>query len=366
MSGRVLTHAQLARQAKLIQGHETTKVYGDRSQLTQDDNFVYLNFTKKNNTLTTEDVVARFQTTRSQAILTNPNDYLVAVERFKIPAEGIPQFVFKDDSTYELIMSYDGATVREFLTWVPTSVPQIARQWVFNFQHMLNIINATYVSVYNALKILKPAMPNDHPPFITYDSNSNLFKLFYDETWIAVDTAKFGMNDAIYQLFSFHSNAILFSLSNQNVDYYEFVAENVTNNYVVGTTPLYPNNANYFYSQQSYKTINAWSPVSRIIINSHDLPIRKELIASANSQSQGILTDFVPNHENSVDNLEYIFNASSDHRWHDMITTSEFRNTDISVTWEDYLGNVYIVPISFGREASLKLVFKQRGDIVTG
>lgn len=355
-----LTHALNARLDKLEIKHAQQKLWGKTSQLTQDDHFIYFNSNLKNTSLTTEDIKAEFEANRRDNILENPSDFVCAIDRFKIPSNLIPIMEFEDNIN-EVIMTYDGAEVREYVQWVPTSVPQITRQWIFHYQHFLDMLNTTISSVHAALLILKPALPNDIP-FVTYNSDTNLFDLYFDETWLAVDTAKLGFNQPLSSLFEFHRDAIL--LANESVDYYELVAENTFNNFIALTTPLVPYSANFYISHQPFTTINTWSPISRILISTNRLPIRRELIASQQSVSEQILTDFVPNHDD-VNNLEYIFNAGSGHRWHDLESNQPLKDIDLKIEWENYKGVKHPVLITYNREASIKLLFKQRGDITT-
>lgn len=360
MSSIQLTHAQKSRQQKLETTHAQQKLYGTSSQLTQDDHFVYFNQSIKNTTFTTQDIKASFEANRRDIILENPSDYVIAVDRFKIPANLIPILEF-EDNTYEVIMTYDGAEVREFMVWVPTTNPQISRQWIFHYQHFLDILNATISSVHATLLALKPAMSNDLP-FVTYDPTSKLFDLYFDDTWLNTpDTANLGMNQPLWSLFEFHSESQL--LSNENVDYYELKALNTFNNFVALTTPLVPYSDDFYISRQPFQTLNTWSPISRIIIATNRLPVRRELIGSQQSVSEQILTDFVVGHDN-VDNLEYIFNATR-HRWHDLESNQPLKDIDIVIEWENYQGVRHPIFISYNREASIKLLFKQRGLITT-
>jgi hypothetical protein len=118
---------------------------------------------------------------------------------------------------------------------------------------------------------------------------------------------------------------------------------------------------------QEYNCMNYWLSLRKIVITSISLPIQNEYIPaqignSAPNTNQTlqlpIITDFIPIIQNAADSKSVAYyNPTSQYRLVNLLGTIPLQKVNLSLYWQDLLGNLYPILISQFQQASLKLAF---------
>lgn len=111
---------------------------------TSEEDHVYLNIVIAN-TSTTELQIAEYSAPRTTPLLNNPSDYYLTVQRFTVPLQQVPIFVFLDN-TYSVTISYNGTDYQTILTYVPGYTPILnpsspENRYVYSYNQFIDSIN---------------------------------------------------------------------------------------------------------------------------------------------------------------------------------------------------------------------------------
>lgn len=109
-----------------------------------------------NNVSDSQVIEAKYNAAVSTAVLENPSEYYISPQRFTIPLQEIPIFVFKDN-TYVVNIRYNSVDYKTTLTYVSDSTSaQFALQTfpanrsVYNYQQFLDSVNNGIASSFNS------------------------------------------------------------------------------------------------------------------------------------------------------------------------------------------------------------------------
>lgn len=324
-----------------------------------DAEFVYFNVNITNPLDSDEfQKLARYSETRVVPILNNPSQYSLSVIRFKIPSASIPLVVW-EDGKYKLSITFDGETVSQDMTY--TNPPDPYGVSIYQYTDIAEIFNTASISVFNALKVLKPALPGV-PPRMVYDPVTSLYSVYYSETWeeslaappiLAVNTAYVNFLPSL---------VLIFNDTGIGEDWIFNVKDTFTNTVTIG-------GVDYLKMTQEYPTLGVINQLSSLVIGTNKIPVTneylsgtKELGTSSSNLTRAILTDFEPL-QDVGDQTYFQFFVSGPLRHYQLQNTDPLRNIDFQVFWEDNTGTVYPLYIQQGEAMDIKLQFTRNSII---
>lgn len=97
------------------------------------------------NTSPTDVVLASYNQSRTTSILDNPSDYYCSIQRFTVPLQQVPIFVFLDN-TYSVTMSYGGNDYKQDLVYVAGYSTNLSpsppdNRFVYSYNQFIDSIN---------------------------------------------------------------------------------------------------------------------------------------------------------------------------------------------------------------------------------
>lgn len=181
-------------------------------------------------------ILAEYIENLTQPILSNPSQYYLTIARFTVPGLTIP--IIDMDiiggqpnpnlTPYVLTLSYLGNDFPENIyyytgTNLPLPLPPIPVKqqseyyYIFEYYHMVEMMNITLKRSFTALKAAFPAAPPTEPPFFFLDKNSQLLNLVvqnsYSEVIAGAPTIEVWCNNIFYTRFT---NAMSAKFINDN------------------------------------------------------------------------------------------------------------------------------------------------------
>jgi len=362
------------------------------STVSQEADNVYLNVViNHDDSQGVQPTLAAYRENKSSPIISKMEDYYMSIIRFVIPGDTIPLFIMPivpgqtDPNLTPLVISIQfGTSVfpvnLEYFNTNPAFLPpnqnnpngQIITPYYFtySFNKMILMINTALATAYANFVAAFPAAPQvvaNQTPFFFYDPATELISLIVHYTW-----ATTGANQALitinYELanylFAFPFTSKLLTPTLDTLAFY-IDNNNGTNGYALyGTAPTNP--PSFLQISQEYVATQYWISLRKLVILSSSLPTRKEVVPVINEDGsqtgqyagQSILTDFVPPVEylSQVRTISY-YNPTSQYRLVDIPNSGPLSNIDISVYWQDKLGNLYPIYLSVYQQASFKIGF---------
>ena len=310
-----------------------------------DQNNIYYNLTHVNNTDIPID--ANFNINRVDNILENPSDWVISIDEFKIPLYSIPLFQFNENE-FSITLEYDGASVTEFLIYIPSgtgAIPVSGAIW--DYQTFIRSTNIAFKKCYDALKILKPLMPANEPPFITL--KENLLTLNAEEFYrsdLATPTNIF-FNKKMYDYFT---NLPTFFLSPDKIRY--LINDTYTNGYIRGAL-------NYYAMTQNTESISNWQQLNQILLETATIPVNKELIGKETDVQIQVISDYIIQADVNRP-LPVFFKALGPIRTSELVSNYPMTNIDLRVRWFSTRGTSDVVKINAGESYTLKIVFTRK------
>lgn len=314
---------------------------------------------------------AEYTETRISPILKNPTEYEIAVSRFNIPALYIPIMIFEQPSPLYLTIAYNNAsypsgydftTGLRQLQYIQRSNEIKPIDYIWNYQEIVDIINNALEDSFNDVKAAYPAAPPTEPPYITYDTNTQLLTLvaqeaYQDERQTGIPTFKICFEEYLYQFFP--SWRIFQWKVDQPIstvpiliEYNEIMIRDNKNNLV----QIAGNN--YFQMIQEYKTLSLLNSYRAISVGT-TMPVVSEFIGTQQNNFRTILTDFLT--PVAIDDRETIqYTPQGELRYYDFNSTDELRTVDIKVFWIDHRGNSYPMYVPYNNSLTMKLQFKRK------
>lgn len=320
-------------------------------------NEIYLNVEIYNDT--NKNKMCSYNSSYNEVLISNPDDFQLSVIRFAIPSDALPIFFF-EEFKYYVTLTYNNLDYSELVYYSGnTTVNNI--KYVFYIQDFLTQVNISLLSAFNALKFANPAAPPTAAPYIIYDDSNNLFKLYCQQSYL--NNVKIFMNQFLFSFFC-NFNSIHYGQGNANYKDYEIIISDNKNN-VDNINGLYWFNSN---------SLSYWFSLRNIVFFCDGLKVGGENspsnqtnnISSSSSTdliSVPILTDFQPYYDFNDIKCHYFQYQPSIYRFYDIYTTTDIRNLNIIVKWQDKKGRLFDLYLSPGQIASIKILFKRKFKI---
>lgn len=291
---------------------------------------------------------------RTSSIVDIPSEYVLSVERFDIPGENIPLFIFKDN-TYSVTLEdpTSGDVVRVYLVYTPWGSFESDNS-IYYYQHMLDIINTAFDTAHGA--VTKQAGAPADAPYFTYDSNTGLFSLVCHEKYLLTnpDRLNIYVNDDLNKFFACIP-AYFNGYETTDGKDAQYVIQDNRNNFNSDT--------NEYSFPQEYLAQEQWFDITKIVLTTSLLPVVKEYIGIndiASDRSAAILTDFIPYISSGTARVGRYILEPKVHSWIDINNTNAIDKIDINFYWLDRKNNFYPVQIAPGRHISVKLLFRNK------
>ncbi len=116
---------------------------------TSDEDHIYYNVVLTNTSFTNV-LIAKYNQSRTTAIINNPSDYYCAIQRFTVPLQQVPIFVFLNNA-YSVTISYNGNDYQTFLVYIPNSTLNLNsnEQFVYSYNNFIDSINNGLITSFN-------------------------------------------------------------------------------------------------------------------------------------------------------------------------------------------------------------------------
>lgn len=340
-----------------------------------------------------------------------PSDYIVNVERFRVPTSQIPIFIWPDPvypptvdpttittATYWVSLRYvkPGAgidqtfsspvyyttpsTYSQFWPGQITTFPVLTGtrgQTEYGIWTILDFLELIHRAFQNAFALLVAAFPGSSPaltpglgPLVGYDyfgSNiisidvPNSFSQYYNA--LQNDYVRVYTNSQLAAFFpNFRSALYSYSVLQTPTLDYEILILPQTTTTILGYA--------YLTNLQELPTYAQWSSLASIIFTTNYIPINPEAAPApvrsgdpaSGSNVLFAIADFEP--QGFAYPYEYINHVQTGpRRYADLRSETPLSRVDLQVYWEDKQGNLYPVQLGIGDAFSIKLEFKKKTAI---
>jgi len=361
---------------------------------------VYQDITIINNNLNNEAVAIKFNETRAQPILDDPDQYCVSFARFNISTASLPVFIplvqtnqnnSVNRTVYSFTMTYKDYVFQSYVIWIPqnktATVPSLPvttqdlstdYYYCMSYNYWIQLCNKALTQCFNGLKVLveddSDNLPTENIPFILFDNTADTCSFQFDKLGFAdtlSEPINVYMNQPMFNLFQ------SFDFENYGVDStgygknYRLIIQN-ENDTNIWSFDTY--DAIQIYQQESC-TIT-WSPVQSIVIASNTLPCSSFTIQSVPqiygskttmNYSQGnnitipIISDFqVSNTREFKPSIEM---SPYFPRYIDLEGHTEIKNISIDVYWKDNYNNFRPLFLNSGCTCNFKLCYTHKSVV---
>lgn len=341
---------------------------------------VYYNATVLCNKIdpSSNDYQAIFEDNVQTPLVSNTSTYKFAIARYSMIGHRLPIWIPKirtspNQTSYSMKMnivfntkSYTSDEI--FLNYIPrNSLTSVDPEYYYSYSYeqFIEMINASFAACITNLqsKIIGYTITTN-PPFMVYDSTSNLFTIYFDERGNGTpERITCSFNNELYNLLN------SFYFERQPLNWWNLiVVDKITNRFTDPTTSV-----NYIICTQSYGTTALWSPVQSIIFSSESLQVNPEVIGSVSvvgdgsslgsnqsNNSQQMITDIVLDLDQSSDFNGMITYIPSEYRYISMLDSREPRSVKFSVWWLNKFNQVrYPIKLSNGGLITMKMMFQR-------
>ena len=275
---------------------------------------------------------ANFSVTRVQPILYKPSDYVLSVERFRIPTTNIPLMVWDNDKVgrYQVIMRYAGSEVIKPLVYIPnTSNParDLYGPSIWSYQDFLDMLNTALSEAFTEIKGLHGGAPPTEAPFMTYDASTQLYTFnaeqLYDSSLTTIEVL---FNSPLYTIFNG------FRAFN-DTPYERIIIKDTFNN----KTTI--NGKPYYSIVSEFSTVGAMADLISIQFLTNSIPVTVELQSSQSNITQQVITDFEVNATEIADLTPIYFFLQGPRRLYDLNSDYPLKTIDLNVRWTSKFKN---------------------------
>jgi len=312
---------------------------------------VYYNFLIKKSPSSVYQYVAEREI-RNVPILENPNDYEVAVARFTLPTNAIPIFVWKGDTYFQVTFTFASTIVKKYCVWQPSSTGGgFNERSIWVHQAFIDIVNKALLDGFTELKTLEPTCPATEPPFLTYNSRTQL--LTWNMEQVYGDTTKVFFNSKLYLLMP------SFRVFNDYVGG-EYIYQMISKDLGGGINSTVINGKNYYSTKQEFVTIGIWKDFKTIIFETDNIPIDSEYTMAQANDYRRVLTDFEMVQGALQEKQIVQYYPRAEMRWYNFVSSQQMRTMDIKIYWADKLGNAYKFYVDSDFVFTLKLYMRRK------
>jgi hypothetical protein len=326
------------------------------------NNFQYYNININNET---NQELCSFSENRVEPILNKANEFEISANRLNIPSRNIPILLF--EPIYSLSFKYLNNVFTQSLSFVPTIqqdvIPYILNG-VYNYGDFIDSINTAFKLVFQTFQaspiyLTIPLLDRPtEPPVFVY--NSNQLISLYCQPQYSVQKANpiFIYYDT--NLFSFfHAFQNFGDERDSTLAHYFLVKDNFNNIEVI-------NGNNYIRITQEFQSLFLFNFLQGILLETNTIPVNNELISAQRNITRTILMDFEKFQNNSINNnLPFQYFPQSNLQLYNLESNQELRRVDISVSWLSKTGEIFPIYISAGDLATVKLIFRRKGYLVS-
>lgn len=326
-------------------------------------------------------IPAVYEENRTQAIITDPSKYEMTIVRFELPGANIPICILPrainilnpldlNFTPLQFIMTYLGDPFVANLVYVPgfaglnppppppQPVPsQNPYYWIFSYQHMINMMNTTMTTAFNALKTIYPALPQTEAPYFIYNPETQLISMIVQKNYVGSGIL-IGMNSDMLRFLRgfYYDFGFITQPGNPSISYVSFNISDTKNNSY---------DATHYEIKQEFVTLQYWNSFKNIVFITGTIPIQAEYIPELNGQGSNnfrpILTDFEPILSEAGDarsTLQYY--PQGPYRMVSLLSNTPLTKFDVRVFWQDQENNLYPIVLSPGMSLSIKFLFSRR------
>lgn len=352
------------------------------------------------------DSLAIYQAQLNQPIVYRPEEYFMALVRFRVSGALIPTMIARiqpfpntnlNNTIYSVTLTYNGFTSGQtFVQFVPSNVnatpsrPLSASKptvdyteyyYIYEYTDFLNMINDALLTAFNTLNANSGFTTPGTAPYFILDPINLRLSLIAEQQYYdlgnggsrdpgytpAVLPIRIYLNDNLYQYFD--GMPIIYEGFNQpdGMDVLMDVSNLYDTNwyYPPGKTTAPPASASLLEMKQQFDALADWNSLQTIQLSSNLLPVVREFVPQANQQngivsSFGILSDFVPLVTQGPEfrtSIEYVADLW---RFLTLTANNPITRIDLTFTWTDELGEVRIIKIPNGETATAKILFMKK------
>lgn len=368
-----------------------------------DDRFYY-NVTIRSTDINNPYKIAKFREQLDQPIINNPEDYYLAVVRYRVPTQTIPIFsaqiqpfpnVNPNLTIYSVTLSLGANNSRVYVTFVPSQkAPQIIipgpataqnpnyditnlYYYVHSYQHFIDMINKALVDALTAL----PGVPvGQLPPYFQFDEVTGKIALvaqkqYYD--YNTPGTTEIYINQALYPFLRGFNDEWINSTSAIGKDI-RLVVENTRNNTYQPSDVLTPAGVpttalpEYYIMYQEYNQLADWNSFVGLSLESNLLPCRTEFIPAAVDGDSSLLNGepvisdiepFIQFGTEARTNVQFF--QEGPYRLINMYGNAPVSKIDVNLYWTDIFGNVSPLFLSFNKAITIKLAFIKKSTFTS-
>ena len=361
-------------------------------------NHIYLDVSCVNNDNgASAPVPISFRESRTMPILEDASMYYLALCRFHLDTVGalpviIPQVQLGQSDVnktiYSVTYKYKTFEYQQFLSFVPQDesagtplAPTIQQDtsstyyFVDSYSYFVNLINTTLSDGFRAFNDLVVAgsdsLPASNAPYLQYDSSSgeiilNADVASFDPT--LTNPVQLYFNTAMHNLlssFEFIKKGYGSTITNGKNFMVNIRNDNGANIFEVSNT------YSVYQMYQEYPSISTWSPVSRIVFTSSNLPMNPSIVSppkvfnsvvgmssvTTQTTTMNIITDMTVDISTGKELYPAITYVPYQYRLIDLTTRGQLNEFNIDVYWVDTYGNMRLFYLPSGCSANLKLVW---------
>lgn len=333
----------------------------NQSIMNNDDN-IYYNIVINNDSNVS--IPATYQEQKVKPIVEHPEQYYLSMIRFSLALQTAPIFQFKDN-TYYVTLSYLGVDYSfPVLFQSLNSVAFPTEKGVYSYQHMVDMINTTLQTAFNAIPVKPAGIVN--PPYMTYSGKTNLFTLHVQTQYALAGSIEIWFNNILYYFFD-NYETFFNGEDNASKKDFRFIIENKFVN-----TETFNGQPCYFFDQE-YVALFNFAELKTIVFKTSTIPVRPEFTPNANPNNAGniafdpIMVDFEVDPEATPALYRGYLNytPSAQYRLIDLVGRDPLSNIAITVSYKDQNQVSYPVLIPPKKSLSMKLAFVKK-DLYKG
>lgn len=361
----------------------------------KDVNHIYYNATFTNNSALP--IAASIIDTRSDPIIQTPEDFEMSIIRFDVSALTVPITVAAVVDPGNLnpaapgtlatpnlfaTLSFSGVDYTSNVQITPSSsFATVPLGSIFNFQKLLDDINAAYAASYALIPM--PPMGSFAPQFI-WNPVTSLIELYVSADYIYASPAppigtptiqiwaSFGLWEFLTGFNNFQNGIDRVDRKDVEIEVRQTTALIQP---AVGLRTGIPysllSQTTIYKVQQEAQQDQNWNDARSLLITTSMIPIRPEYVPtnfttnnnSVSTATQRILSDFlIPADENVLQSRNvFQYLPTAEYRMVDLYGRTPFSTIDLQMLWTTYEGDTFPLMLDPGSSLSVKILFRRKG-----